>query len=418
MVRGNTNDDERYRNFYSVLKEKLQHYRDAKRHLDRFLSTDFNVFKVIRPKEPHLSEIIADLLDPDGSHGQCRGFLDAFLRQIIKQPIDLDGLLNQSPLSVTCESQTVYIEKSQRRLDILVAYENFGLAIENKPWAPDQKEQLQDYIRNLREKFKDKFCLIYLTLEKKNPSENSIKPSLREDLKKKGKLICASYRDDILKWLEECCQLCESDKFRWFLRDFVDYIPTMEEQMSNSSERKISERKMIVAHALENKENLKMALDVGSVYDDLRKQLITGFSTQLKECLESHLDMTEWKCIDDGAVENPLGPPNNNSLGFAKESWNGEYGIGIQPEKQGTIICGVYCGEQNSGGFPIKDLEERLLKRTGKMGSSDTYWIWRHTLNNDDLLIKMYTGEAVTEFAELIKEIIEVAAPVIDKHVK
>ena len=130
-------------NFYSVLKEKLKFYRAAKQRLDPFFSTDFNVFKVIRPNENRLSEIIADLLDPDGSHGQRRRFLDAFLRRI--KPNALENLLKQEPRSVTCESQTVYIENSQRRIDILVAFENFGLAIENKPWATDQEEQLADY---------------------------------------------------------------------------------------------------------------------------------------------------------------------------------------------------------------------------------------------------------------------------------
>ncbi len=44
-----TSDDNDYRqrliNFFSVLHQKLQNYREMKRHLDRFLSTDFNVFE-------------------------------------------------------------------------------------------------------------------------------------------------------------------------------------------------------------------------------------------------------------------------------------------------------------------------------------------------------------------------------------
>ena len=47
-------------NFYSVLKKKLEVYRDSKRHLDRFLSTDFNVFTVIRPDENQLSNILQE----------------------------------------------------------------------------------------------------------------------------------------------------------------------------------------------------------------------------------------------------------------------------------------------------------------------------------------------------------------------
>ena len=219
------NDDyeQSLRNFYSVLNQTLNSHREATRRLDRFLSTDFNVFsKVIRPDEICLSEIVADLLNPSGSHGQRRKFLDAFLQHI--KPNDLDSLLRQQPCSVTCERRTDYIESSQRRIDILVGFDNFGLAIENKPWARDHERQLYDYIRNLGMRYEEKCCLVYLTPLGRDPEETSIACDLREKLKGENKLICISYGHDMLKWIEECCWLCESDKFRWFLRDFMDYI--------------------------------------------------------------------------------------------------------------------------------------------------------------------------------------------------
>ena len=216
---------QRLSNFYSVLNQTLRSHREATRRLDRFLSTGFNIFRVIRPKENRLSEIIADLLDPSGSHGQQRKFLDAFLRRIIKENDLLESLLKQQSCSVTCERRTDYIESSQRRIDILVGFDNFGLAIENKPWGRDQERQLNDYIRHLSKRYEeDRFCLVYLTPKGRDPEETSIACDPREKLKRESKLICVSYRDDILEWIEECCYLCESDKFRWFLRDFVEYM--------------------------------------------------------------------------------------------------------------------------------------------------------------------------------------------------
>ncbi len=41
-----TSDDDQQR-FYAVLKKKLKSYRDTQQHLDRFLSTDFNVFTCV-----------------------------------------------------------------------------------------------------------------------------------------------------------------------------------------------------------------------------------------------------------------------------------------------------------------------------------------------------------------------------------
>lgn len=42
-----TSDDTNLDNFYSVLKKKPEVYRDSKRHLDRFLSTEFNIFTCV-----------------------------------------------------------------------------------------------------------------------------------------------------------------------------------------------------------------------------------------------------------------------------------------------------------------------------------------------------------------------------------
>lgn len=204
-------------NFYSVFEEKLKSYRDAKQHLDRFLSTDFNVFnwifEWIKRKEDFLSDIIADLLDPFGSHGQDSKFLDAFL-EIIKGP----DLKDKKYPKVATQVPTPL-----GKFDILVEFEKFGIVIENKLEAAEQPRQLQRYLDYLKKEYGDQgFCLIYLTPNKQKPI------SIEEDIEKllrEKKLICISYGRDMLKWVEECCQLCESDKFRWFLRDFMDYIP-------------------------------------------------------------------------------------------------------------------------------------------------------------------------------------------------
>ena len=203
--------------FSSVLNQKLRSHREAKRRLDGFLSTDFNVFRVIQPDENRLSNIIADLLDTAGSHGQQRIFLDAFLR-LIKQP----DLLVRQPLMVVREGATLYIERSQRRIDVTVDFGDFGLGIENKPWASEQSEQLNDYCNNLTRKYGTRFCLVYITLDGRQPTSmpNHLIPELIEN----RRLHLVSYGSDMLQWLQECCQLCVSDKFRWFLRDFIDYV--------------------------------------------------------------------------------------------------------------------------------------------------------------------------------------------------
>ncbi len=239
----------RLEKFSSSLHQKLQIYREEKRRWDPFLSTDFNVvseFIIINenyfPRENRLSDIIKCLLDVNGSHGQQGKFLEAFLKRLYeKNHFDTD--IEQRPYFLKClfeknrpdrvaelsgkqrqverEAPTLYNENRRRLIDITVDFEGFGIGIENKPWTHEGNNQLGDYYSNLKRKYKNKeFCLVFITPDGRKPE--TIRN--RDDLIQKGELYCLSYRSDILGWIEECWQLCESDKFRWFLHDFREYI--------------------------------------------------------------------------------------------------------------------------------------------------------------------------------------------------
>ena len=61
------------------------------------------------------------------------------------------------------ESCTVFIKNRKRRIDLLVDGGKWGIGIENKPWAGEQKGQLQDYADDLEKRFGEDFLLIRLT---------------------------------------------------------------------------------------------------------------------------------------------------------------------------------------------------------------------------------------------------------------
>ena len=90
------NYEERLERLCSSLNDKLQIYRKEKQSWDRFLSTDFNVVSDLRPDEHCLSNIIACLLDANGSHGQGSKFLDGFLKRLYKKN-HFDTAIEQMP---------------------------------------------------------------------------------------------------------------------------------------------------------------------------------------------------------------------------------------------------------------------------------------------------------------------------------
>ena len=57
---------------YHLFVFKLTTFRTAKKELDLYLSSGFNVFEHIQPDENALWDIISDMLDAQGTHGSKR----------------------------------------------------------------------------------------------------------------------------------------------------------------------------------------------------------------------------------------------------------------------------------------------------------------------------------------------------------
>lgn len=174
-------DELRLNHFFTILRERRKAFVENYAYFAPKLAPRFNLFDFIRPDEMRLSEILAMLLNPNGDHAQDDLFLQLFF-SVIEIPLPADW----ENIETGCEISTSLIESSSRRIDIEINFNNrFGLAIENKPWAPDQKGQLSDYARQMERKYgEDRWCLVYLTGRDSSPNENSatsaqLKPGLR-----------------------------------------------------------------------------------------------------------------------------------------------------------------------------------------------------------------------------------------------
>ena len=157
--------------FLQELTPPLHATRAVNRELDRHLARRFNVFRYLRDDELGLSRIIADLLDPEGEHGQSTTYLEAML-----------GLL-EVPFRCTASDEIrVLLERGisgGRRIDVTVDIPTddgpFCLALENKPRANDQPGQCSDYLKFLNEKYGKRFLLIYLPPRYRMPDESSLR---------------------------------------------------------------------------------------------------------------------------------------------------------------------------------------------------------------------------------------------------
>lgn len=188
----------------AILKEiSAIHGKAEKDRTDREKQGDFfNVFNTLEicTEEVRLhSAFIAELLNPQGSHGLSHLLLEAFLRKM-EIPFDY---LDYSKISQNNRERYIgrKTEKEGGRVDIIIEDGKHAVIIENKIYAGDQENQMFRYYNYGKANYKD-FRLIYLTLDGHEPDENSLGGyDFSYD--------CRSYENDILEWLEECVLIAE-----------------------------------------------------------------------------------------------------------------------------------------------------------------------------------------------------------------
>jgi hypothetical protein len=202
--------------FARSLEYRIRLLAETRVHTDRLLATRHNVFNYIEPDENRLSDVLGDLLDPTGPHGQGDTFLRQFVAKLPRQSFVA------RPCSVFRENVTSRIESHLRRIDILVDFGDFGLAIENKPWAGDQPDQISDYVAHLERRFAGKFVIVYLTGSAARPT--SLDSPWCDRLLQDNKLLLWAYPGVFRDWLKDCYKECEAEAVRIFLRNFIEYV--------------------------------------------------------------------------------------------------------------------------------------------------------------------------------------------------
>jgi hypothetical protein len=206
--------------FFTTVSHQVELAEEQQRLINKREATEFNIFDLIEPDENKLSDIIADLLDPKGSHGQGDLFLLLLFKQLGRS---LDAKYTKNA-TVQREAPTHGILKYRRRIDVLVDA-GVLVAIENKVDSMEQRDQVKDYLEHLDYCTRGRSAgnvLIYLTPDGRPPE--SLSTMVLEKRKASGTLYCWSYLREFCDWLEACRTRCEAQKIVVFLTDFIAYI--------------------------------------------------------------------------------------------------------------------------------------------------------------------------------------------------
>jgi len=202
--------------FFQDLGFRKHIYQQYKSHGDRFLSSDFSFFSYMDTSENALSDYLAMMLDTNGPHGQKGLFLNLFIEFLHEE-----GLKEIEKLKYSVGREY----PADGRIDIFLHKDDTAIIIENKPWTVDQDGQLARY----RDSVKDagtpetKIFIVYLS-PGHDPSEDSLDPKTLNQMKEGNTFRTISLYDLGSRYLRKAYQCCESEKFRYFLHDFIDFL--------------------------------------------------------------------------------------------------------------------------------------------------------------------------------------------------
>ena len=351
-------DEREYERFFAELAPRLKTAKQLDAELDRHLARRFNVFDYLRTDELGLSRVIADLLDPRATHGQGELILETLLERIDHDPGRLGSLqewlppsipgLETSRVSVTTE-RTI---PADRRIDVVVEFAGADgrtgcLAIENKPYAGDQANQVRDYLVYLEEKYPERFLLLYVSPDGEGPSKQSV--DLRDlEEKRRGRFGIVPYdvgdesRSDeyddyrfpfsLSDWFAECRRRCEVDRLRWFLRDAEAFCRLTFGVQTMTTD---SESKAIRDFLLEgrNPNNLRTALVVYESWPAIRSEVCERFLKRLCSLIEQKTKEEMKYIANDLDIGCVYGGEKRhlNLLWLSRKSWtdcgNEYYGI-------------------------------------------------------------------------------------------
>ena len=396
-----------YERFFAELAPRLKVARDLGRELDRKLAQRFNILDYLRDDELGLSRIIADLLNPKASHGQGMLFLQTLLSlEGLKNTRHWPGL-DRNQISVVVERKIT----ANRRIDISVHIggtdgQTYCLAIENKPYAGDQKNQVKDYLDHLKREYCDRFLLIYLSRTGEGPLEESIRKTELDAWKDRFAIMpyyrgqedqsdkfAAFHPHSLADWFGECRKNCEVDRLRWFLRDAETFCQQRFGDQAVIADRK---KKATFDFVLSNPSNLKTALAVFESWPDVRNHVCEKFLNQIETAVKEHEKLKEF--ADSMKVGHTYeGEHGRSHIWLYRDCWT-RYEVDSSDLNQHTSIR-MESGAKGPNGWYIgvsspmaemangdKERRQRLvieLKNKLGRGNEESWWPWWEWVDED-----------------------------------
>lgn len=255
----------------SAIEELLKKVYDTTQSIPVYHSkTSYNLFETleISGKEVLMCRFLADLLNPEGSHGCGILFLKTFLEEVLQEKRMPDSLLSHT--IVTKE----YVIDKDRRIDLVIQNADFFIPMEVKIYAGEQEGQCFDYFEHAKNS-----KMVYLTRFGDTPSLYSRKQRGGSGILSLSQIQCISWSEDISGWLDRRLGSLPQP-VEEAVQQYLDTI----HRVSDGRKRKKMEKIMEVLH--ESPDYFATGLEIERTMKQAKIKLIQMVFDDFKEAME------------------------------------------------------------------------------------------------------------------------------------
>lgn len=349
----------------------------------------FNMFQVcgVNHYENTHSAIIAEFLNPNGSHGLKSKLLECFIESLGE--FFTVKIFNHEKARVRTEHST-----EQGRIDILLEdNQNKAIIIENKIYANDQFEQLKRYNRYVQN-YKYGYQILYLTLFGDNASEQSAEGV---------SYLAISYKENIINWLEKCVAI--ASRYPIVRETIIQYINHLKQLTNQDMDSKNKEE---ITEVLSRIENLRASKVIFQNYNATYNYIIgKNFNPKMEEFaklngLEYHFEKSEEFYV---------------RFNFTNPNWQGRCWIGFTFE--GNRCHYGLCNNPNN--YKVSEVNRKIIHANlhdlGINSRKESNWwpFYSHfrnlsldTWENEIIKSDIFLNDCIEKTEILLKAMVEV----------
>ena len=245
----------------------MRHYEDA---LAKAQGEHFNLFEILHIGHYEVSThspLLAELLNPAGTHGQGSVFLEKFLDQLEIENFESKGATVQTEVSVGIYG----------RIDIVITDRSGGaqIFVENKIYAALQDRQLERY-----QEYDSEAKIVYLTLYGEDPRMGQKEEGSAENAEESfPNLIPISYQTHVLSWLDACRkEAATAPTVREAITHYIHLIQRLTQQNPSARmNQKISEA------VLANEETLQTFFILRNASQHIEDEIVEWVTDELSK---------------------------------------------------------------------------------------------------------------------------------------